>query len=79
MNFQTILYEDAKFETASSSETALILLNAALNFFALSDMMLGTPRLLTNLLRARMKLSGDKSGLSSRWTALVEEHTNRHM
>ena len=79
MNFQTIFLDDAKFVTDSSSETALILLNAALKFFALSEVIFGSPRLLINLLSARMKLSVDKLGVSSRCTALVAEQTNRQI
>jgi hypothetical protein len=53
---------------------------AALNVVALSDIIiLGWDFLLVNLLNAWMEVSSDKSGTSSRWTALVEAHLNRQI
>ena len=50
----------------------MILLLLSLRFLGLSDVTFpGTPRLLTNLLNARLNASDDKSSTISKWTARI--------
>ena len=80
INFHTTPHRSMA--ASSSTEFSSFLSSSAADRYveALSDIMTyGKDLQLENLWKARRKVSTDRSVTTSRWTALVVAHVNRHM